>query len=226
MKIKTPSVLLSALLLFSLNGRASDDVQWSEFRLFHATNKLSTAPASLNALTAPDNTPALDTLPSIGIEVDGRYKWIKFGVKFGYTNTSAEPANSPFPATAYLKVSQLTAGLVGRVPIIDQPSLIFDAFAELGAADTEFTVQTISSGKAVLKKDKNFYQRAGVSAGVGNPSIKLYVEAGQEWNKVDDLSASGTMTTTVTGVDLSGTFYAIGLIITDVPEWMKPKFSR
>lgn len=216
-------ILISTLI--TPNSEADDSVKWSEVRLYHATNKLTAAPTALNNLSAPDNVPPLDTLQSLGIEIDGQYKMLKVGVKFGYTNSSAEPPNAPFPPPAYLSVSQFTAGLVARVPIVTQPAYLFDAFVELGAADTTFNVQTISSGKATLKKDKNFYQRAGASLGAGSASVKVYAEVGQEWNKINDPSSSGTMVTNIQSVDLSGTYIAFGLIISDVPEWLKPKIK-
>lgn len=226
MKIQTVVLFIALINFFTVNTKADDNVKWSELRLFHTTNNLTTAPTALNNLTAPDNVPALDTLQSLGIEIDGQYKWIKFGVKFGYTNSSAQPPNAPFPAPAYLSVSQLTAGVLTRIPIITQPAFLLDAFAELGAADTTFNAQTVSSGKATIEKDKNFYQRAGASVGVGTSAIKLYAEVGQEWNNLKDLSSSGTLVTNIPSVDLSGTYYAIGLIISDVPEWLKPTIGR
>lgn len=226
MKTKTGILFLALITLFTAHSEADDSVKWSEVRLYHATNKLAAAPTALNNLTAPDNVPALDTLQSLGIEIDGQYKMLKVGVKFGYTNSSAEPPNAPFPAPAYLSVSQFTAGLVARIPIVTQPAYLFDAFVELGAADTTFNAQTISSGKATLKKDKNFYQRAGASVAVGSAAVKLYAEVGQEWNKVSDPSSSGTMVTNIPAVDLSGTYFALGLIISDVPEWLKPSFKK
>lgn len=219
--------LLTTVILITLthNAYADDKIKWSEIRLFHSTLNLATTPTSLNNLSAPDGVSGLDTLRSLGLEIDGQWKWLKIGAKFTYMNSSSEPPNSPFPPLAYQSTRQFNAGIVGRLPLADKDSLLFDVFAEIGASDTTLDVQTIGSGRGSLDKDQNFYQRAGASVGIGSKDLKLYIEAGQEFNKLDGLKATGTLVSGISTVDLSGPYYSIGLIISGVPDWLTPTIS-
>lgn len=225
MKIHAKLLLLLLLTTITQNTLAEDKIKWSEIRLFHSTVNLTSAPTALNNLTASDNVPALDTLRSLGLEIDGQWKWLKIGAKFTYMNSSSEPPNSPFPPLAYQSTRQFNAGVVGRLPIVNKDSLLFDVFAEIGASDTTFDVQTTGSGRGTLDKDQNFYQRAGASVGAGTKDLKLYVEVGQEFNKLDGLKSSGSVVSGVSSVDLSGPYYSIGLIISGVPDWLTPTIS-
>ena len=220
--MQTKNYIVLLLFCLSITAKADDGLKWSELRVLINTNTLATAPTALNNLTAPDNVPALDTLHSIGIEADAKYKWIKVGTQLRGTLFSLTPPNAALGGNSSLTVQQYAGGVLARIPIIDKDMLQFDVFAELGIANTKIDVQTSSSGKGTFTKDSGFYQRAGASLGLGWATFKFYVEAGQEWNNLNDLSFQGTIANNIKSVDFTGPYYALGIIIYGMPSWIKP----
>lgn len=221
-KINKFYFLLIFIQFFSFKVIADDGIKWSELRFFLSTNTLATSPTALNNLTAADNVQKLSDLTGIGLEADAQLKpWLKIGTRIKGIWNSVYPPNPPSPATAYLQVSQYSGGVLVRVPIVNNDWLLFDTFAEVGVANTKIDVQTISSGKGTFSKESGFYQRAGVSAGIGGPAIKFYLEAGQEWNNLSGMSFQGTLNQNVSSVDLTGSYYAFGLIFSGIPSWIK-----
>lgn len=208
--------------LFSSQAWAEEGIKFSELRIFGATNTFTNEPVAFNNLTAADNVQKLDSLTGFGLEADAKFKAFKFGTRFKYVLMSKEPANAPLGGNSALTVSQYTAGLLGKLPVVDKDWAQVDLFVELGMANTSIDIKTLSSGNGTFKKDGSFYQRAGASLGLGTPSFKFFVEAGQEWNNVSDLSFSGTLANNISSVDLSGPYYAVGIIISGLPSWIKP----
>lgn len=227
MKTKTYKTLFLLLLihLFSRTALAEDGIKWSELRIFLSSNTFSSPPAELNNLTAADNVQKLNDLTGLGLEAVGQFKpWLKVGTRIRGIWNSVYPVNPPTPATAYLSVTQYGGGAVARIPLVDKEWVQFDIFAELGLANTKIDIQTIGSGKGTFTNNSGFYQRAGASIGMGFPSAKLYFEAGQEFNNLRSISFEGTLSNNISSVDFTGPYYAIGLIISGIPSWMKPGF--
>lgn len=221
--MKTAQLTGIILFLIALNSRA-DELKFSELRVFLSNNTFSNPQTSLNNQTAADNVEKFSQLNGIGLEADARVKpWLKVGSRIKGVWNSVYPPNPPSPATSYLQISQYSAGLLARIPVAEKDWLYADVFAELGLANTKIDIQTISAGKGSYTKDSGLYQRAGITIGLGSPSTKLYAEAGQEFNNLGNPSYSGTLTANnVSAVDLSGPYYAVGLIISGIPSWIKP----
>lgn len=208
--------------IFTSISYADNSLKFSELRILATTNTFATEPTALNNLTAADNVQKLDTSNGIGLEADAKYKAFKVGTRFKYVLMSKEPIGAAVGGPSALTISQYTVGLLGRYPIVDNDLLTFDVVAELGMANTSFDVKTIASGNGTFKKDGSFFQRAGAAFGVGWPSAKFYFEVGQEWNKLDDMSFTGTIANNINSVDLSGPYFSIGLIISGMPSWITP----
>lgn len=222
-KIYKTILFLALIQFFTFRSHAADEIKWSELRVFISNNTFTTSPTALNSLTAADNVEKLDHLTGVGLEVDGQIKpWLKIGTRIRGIWNAVYPPNPPSPATAYLRISQYSGGMLARIPVVNTDVVLFDIFAELGLGNTKLDIQTISSGNAAFTKNSGFYQRAGASLGLGSAAMKLYIEAGHEWNNLNSMSFEGTLSNTVSSVDFSGPYYAIGLIISGIPSWIKP----
>ena len=215
--------MLVIVQLFSMSAHADDGLKWSELRVYLSSNSFSSAPTALNNLTAADNVKKLSDLTGMGLEADAQVKpWLKVGTKFrGIWNAVNQP-NPPSPATAYIQITQYSAGLLARGTILEKDWIQADLFAELGLANTKIDVLTSVSGKGTFTKDSGLYQRAGISVGLGSPTFKFFVEAGQEWNNLSSVSFTGTLVNNISSVDFTGPYYAAGLIIYGIPSWIKP----
>lgn len=226
--MQTKTYIVSLISLFiTLNSApslaADIDFKWSELRVFISNNTFAKEPTELNNLGNTDNIEDYKGFTGIGLEADAQLtKKFKVGTRIKGIWNSMYPPNSPMPATAYVGVSQYSAGFLGRATLIENENLLVDVLAELGLANTKFDVKTSGSGNGQFTKDAGFYQRLGASVGFGWSSVKFYIEAGQEWNNLNDIKFEGTITHNLTSLDLSGPYYAFGIIISGIPSWIKP----
>jgi hypothetical protein len=216
-------VLFFIIFNSSLSQAVDLDFKWSELRVFIGGNNLAKDPTELNNLGNADNVEDYKSFTGIGLEADAQLaKKFKVGTRIKGIWNSMYPPNAPNPPTSYVAISQYSAGFLGRLTLIDTENVLVDVVAELGLANTKFDVKTTSSGNGMFTKDAGFFQRLGATVGLGWPSVKFYIEAGQEWNKLDDIKFEGTITHNLTSLDLSGPYYVVGVIISGIPSWIKP----
>lgn len=223
MSIKKCLVICMGLFLnlISFKAQAADiDFKWSELRLFLSNNSYTDDNSSLNNLGTTDNIEKMKSFAGFGLEADAKLNsWFKVGTRFKGIFNSVYPPGS---TASYIQLSQYSAGLLGRVPLVDSNTVLVDIFAELGASNNKIEVKTSASGSAEFTKDSVFFQRVGASVGLGWPSFKIFAEAGQEFHKIESLNKSGSLVNTVNSVDLSGPYISAGLIISGMPSWIKP----
>lgn len=212
------NTILASVLFFNTQAFAAD-IKWSEIRLFGTTNSFTNTQTDLDNLTSADKTPSLTQYTGYGLEAYGQMNWFKFGFRYKGAWASLTPDNSTTPATAFLHLQQAGGGPVLRIALINQDWLLLDIFGEVGSTNTTIDVLTKSSGSGTFSKNGTIYERAGASLGIGWSSFKLYVEAGKEWNKVDTPTFTGTLSNSITSIDLSGTYIGFGMIIVGVPSW-------
>lgn len=220
--MKKACIFLFMTFALSFAGASEHEhgFEWSELRLFGENTKLSNSQTALNNLTAADQVSSLSSLTSYGIEADAHLgSWLKIGSRFHGTWTSLSSSAS---STAGLTVRQNAASLLLRVPFIEADYLTFDIFGEAGVANSEIDVRTSSSGTGAFTQNSSLFQRVGGSVGFGGKEVKLFVEAGQEWNNLNNLTYQGTLSTNITSANMNGTFIGGGLIISGVPSWIKP----
>lgn len=214
-------------LTFSRVAKAEGGISWSELRLFGTSNKFSTAPDSLNNLTATDKVNSLSSLTGLGFEADFKVlSFLKAGLRYAGVWTLMTPDNAPNPPTSFLAVQQTKFGLVLRIPLFENDWLRSDLFGEGGTASSHIDVQTTGAGQGTFTKAGSFYKRAGASVGFGWKTIFFFVEAGQEWNSLDGVSFAGTLSNSITSIDLSGSYYCFGLTFNGIPGWIKFSGSK
>jgi len=206
---------------FAFAAGTDHNFSWSELRVFITSTKLSNAQDGFNNLTSADQVSSLSSLTSYGLEADAHVlPWLKIGSRFRETWTSLAPASSS--STAVLNVRQDSAGLVARIPLVDNDHFVLDVFVEAGLANSEIDIRTTSSGTGAFTQNSSFYQRAGGSVGLGWKAVKFYIEAGQESNNLNNLTYRGTLNTTISSANFNGTYIGGGLIISGMPSWIKP----
>lgn len=213
------SLLVVNGLFFSSIAHAELDLKWSELRLFISGNTYEKDQTQLNTLTDVDNIEKLKSFAGLGFEAVADYKpWVKLGTRLKFIGNSNYPVGS---RASYLQILQYTAGIVARFPIAATNNVSMDLLAELGLANTKIDIQTLA-GKATFNQSAGFFQRAGASLGLGGEEFKFYVEGGYEWQNLNGLKSEGTLVNNISKVDLSGPYTAVGVIISGLPEWIKP----
>lgn len=225
MKSKNYLYVVSLVILTSGQLALAKDIdfKWSEIRLFISETSLASSPSDLNALTVADGVPELKKLTGFGLEATAELSsLLKVGTKFKGIFSGTNKEEGVTPSTAYLSVQQYSAGLTGRLAVANTPNVLFELFAELGLSNNTIEVRS-TAGNATWTKDSHFYQRGGLAAGFGSKDFKFYAEGGYENFNLDGVSYEGTVGSTIKSIDLSGAYVGLGLIISGVPDWIKPK---
>lgn len=216
------NAFLNALFL-TVPARAKDyNLKWSEVRFFLSDTTFANRDENLGALMQVDQIEELKKVTGFGLEVDAEVSsWFKAGTKIKGVFNGSNKKEAPFPATEYLAVQQYSAGLTGRVMLVNKENFFFDVFGELGLSNNTVELKT-TAGNAKWDKNSHFYQRAGASTGFGGSSFKVFVEGGYESFKLDNLNYEGTIGQNIDEIDLSGSYVSVGLIISGLPSWIKP----
>ena len=78
----------------------------------------------------------------------------------------------------------------------------------------------MSNSAGTLKKTPNPYKRAGAAIDVGFTNFFIFAEGGYQCEKLDTMSYSGTLSNSVSSIDLSGTYVAAEFIVTGLPGFL------
>lgn len=119
------------------------------------------------------------------------------------------------------ELSQESVALVGRIPVLKTKVLRLDGFAGVGGTNTTLKIKTATQEGELSKKDNQnwfagYYTTVGGSVAIGYKYLFLIVEGGMETNKVSNLTRTGTVNANVSEIDLSGSFFTLGLLFNGV----------
>lgn len=181
------------------------------------------APKDLNDSVEPQGIKKIDLVTTYGLEATYPVlSMVDVGVR--YTKKMVNNEEDPIDLnTEYsTKIDQDAVLLLARVPFVKTGILRVDAFAGVGGTNTTVKVKTASQDGELTKKAGTGwfaapYAAAGVSAAAGYKNIYFVVEGGFESNKVDSFDRSGTVSASIKDLDLSGTYFTIGLMIDGLP---------
>ncbi|MNT43520.1 hypothetical protein D3C72_1799970 [compost metagenome] len=121
-----------------------------------------------------------------------------------------------------MKLDQDAFMLIARVPFVKTDIYRIDAFAGVGGTNTKLNVKTSSQdGEFTKSVGESWYASpyaaAGASVSVGYKFFYVVFEGGIESNKVKDLKSSGTVNSSIDTLDLSGSYFSLGLMFDGVP---------
>jgi hypothetical protein len=186
------------------------------------TNKLN----DLNTAMTNEGLKKIDKLTSFGVEIIFS-KFIIFEPGIRYTRrtfiTDENPSNSLTNYEASL--TQDSYLLLARIPFVKSSFFSFDIFGGVGGNNTKIKIKTATSDGELNRTVKDWlatpYYTAGSSIGLGFKSILLYAEGGYETNKVNKLQKSGTVASSFSSLDLSGSYIMLGIIFDGVKATQK-----
>lgn len=165
----------------------------------------------------------VDGITQYGVEiVYPAFQYLDVGVRYAKRtlNNDENPANSATDYTA--KIDQDTFMFLARVPFYKSDIVRLDAFAGAGGSNTTYTIKSASEDGSLTKKANSGwfaspYAAAGASLAVGYKWIYFVMEGGVESNKPDSFDRSGTVSSNISNIDLSGGYLTIGILFTGVP---------
>lgn len=172
----------------------------------------------LNTFTTAQGLKKMEGVSQLGLEITYPiHKYLDVGARYAkkLADASEEPDN---PGTDYsVRLDQDAFMLMARVPFIKTDVYRVDAFAGVGGTNTKLTIKTAGQNGDLTKSvGDNWYASpyaaAGVSLSLGYKRFYVVFEGAYEMNKVKDFSRSGSAGTDISELDLSGSYFTLGLM--------------
>lgn len=180
-------------------------------------------PTNTNETLEAQGLDKLKNTSQLGLEITyPLFKYLDVGARYTKILASSEenPAN---PSTEFNSmVDQDTILLIARVPFLKTDIFRMDAFVGVGGSNTTFRMKTaFQNGELSSKGPEGWfgspYAAAGVSAGIGYKNFYLVFESGYAMNKVANFKRSGNISGALDTLDLSGSYFTLGLMFDGVP---------
>lgn len=192
-----------------------------QVRLF--AGMVAATPSNANETLEAQGLKKLENTSQLGLEITyPLFKYLDVGAR--YTKTLADSEENPANASTDYnsKVDQDSVLLIARVPFLKSDIFRLDAFAGVGGSNTTFKIKTAAqSGELTSRASDGWfdspYAAAGVSAAIGYKQFYLVFEGGYEMNKVSSFKRSGTISNGLDTLDLSGSYFTVGLMFDGVP---------
>lgn len=215
-KLKS-ALALGLILLSTQTTLAKSDL--GQGRLFLGYTKGD--PKELKTELAAQGLKDADGINNFGIEITfPTYEYLQLGLRYNHHLMGLDELTSD-PATDYkAEIKQDTFAGVARVPFYKSDFVVMDVFAAVGVAMTNYTEKTASID-GTLKNSASPYYTAGASMAFGYKQYFLFFEGGYEGNKVSDLKREGTINNNLNTLELSGTYFLVGLMFDGIPIFKK-----
>ena len=183
----------------------------------------SVNPTSLNDVIQTQGMAKMDSVTHYGVDIT--YPVLPFldlGVRYTkhLGDKQEDPSNSA--TDYYTKIDQDSVALVARVPLLKTDILRADIFGGFGGSNTTVKLKnSAQDGELTKKADSGWfatpYSVAGASVGIGWKHFFVFFEGGIESNKVDGFSRTGTTSSNITNLDLSGGYFSLGIFMDGIP---------
>ena len=216
---KSSSVLLGFAFLFTSSAFAAEfPVQ---ARLFAGVNFVD--PQNVNETTTAQGLQKIDKSNQFGVEITYPVaSYLNVGVRYSKRIISLDE-NPSTEATDYsVKVDQDALLLVARAPFAKTETFKADVFVGVGGTNSTLKIKTASQdGELTSSAGEGWaqspYAAAGLSAAVGYKQFFFVIEAGYEYNKVSSFKRSGTVSSSIDTMDLSGGYASVGFLLDGIP---------
>lgn len=175
-------------------------------------------PVNLNTEMTAQSLKKIDAVSQLGLEATySVFKYLDFGIRYTkrYVNQDELTNN---PATDYHgQIDQDSVLLLARVPFFRTNIVRADIFGGVGGSNTTFKIKTATQDGELTRRESNDwfatpYASFGASVGIGYKKFFLVAEGGLETNKVNKFKRTGTVNTNIDNIDLSGSYFTIGLM--------------
>lgn len=187
----------------------------------------SVDPQNVNQTLEAQSLKKIDGITQFGVEAT--YSLVSF-LDVGLRYTKRVANNQEFSLSANTdygaKMEQESMLLLARFPIVKTDILRLDAFAGFGGSNTTLTIRSASqngdfTSRAAAGWFSTPYAAYGASAAIGYKKVYFVVEGGIESNKVDNFKTSGSVSSSINTLDLSGSYFSIGLLVDGIPGSFK-----
>ncbi|MDD4973488.1 MAG: hypothetical protein PHY93_04015 [Bacteriovorax sp.] len=219
------NIIITALVTLSIQSSSAKDL-FLQGRLFLANTNVNKLDNLNNAITN-EGLKKIDKTTNFGVEITfPTFRFFEPGMRYTRRTFSADenPSNS---LTNYeAQGTQDSIQFLARFPFIRSSFFRFDIFGGVGGNNTTLKISTAASNGELSRSATGDwfatpYYAAGSSIGFGFKSILLYAEGGYEANKVNKLQKTGTISSNISSLDLSGSYFMIGIMFDGIKGFQK-----
>jgi hypothetical protein len=205
-------------VMITQSAIAGSDMGMGQGRLFFGAAKAD--PKDVNTELTAQGIKNIDTSNQYGIEITFPiFQYLQLGLRYSHHYISEGEVTS----TANDYRAEITQdGMLGmaRVPFLKTDIVHADVFAGVGANSSTYSEKAAGQdGK--LSNSANPYYLAGASLALGFKQYFVFFEGGFESNKVGSLKSSGTINNGISSIDLSGSYFMVGLMFDGIPIFKK-----
>lgn len=191
-------------------------------RLFLGTTGVN--PKNANETLEAQGLKKIEGISKLGVEITYPiHRFVDIGGRYtkhlGDSQELTDDPNTDYNA----RIDQDTVMLLARFPFIKSETFRFDVFAGVGGSNTTMTLKTAGQDGEYTKRSSSEgwfgapYAALGVSAAIGYKWIYLVFEGGFDNNKVDSFSKSGSVNGSIDTLDMSGSYFTLGIMFDGVP---------
>lgn len=179
-------------------------------------------PTELNRELDSMGLKSFDWIPQYGGEVTYSFlNSFEVGLRYSHREGEQDEQNSDLTTEYKATLVQDSALAVLRLALIKTDFFRLDAFGGAGGSNTSLKVKTASQDGQLTRKEGNDWFASpcfayGGSIAFGYKKIYLAFEAGVETNKIDNFKKVGNVTSDLREIDLSGSYFMLGLIFDGV----------
>ncbi|HEY8272084.1 MAG TPA: hypothetical protein VIG33_14430 [Pseudobdellovibrionaceae bacterium] len=194
-------------------------------RFFAGTTSVD--PQNVNETIEAQSLKKMDKVSQFGFEVTyPLLNYLDVGARYTKSLVHNDENPSDINTEYSADLNQDSVLLLARIPFVKSSSVHVDVFAGFGGSNTTFKVKTASQDgeftrKAVDGWYASPYAAYGASVGVGYKHVFFVIEGGFETNKVDGFTRSGSASTNIETLALSGSYVSIGIMLDGVPGSVK-----
>lgn len=216
-KLKS-ALMLGLLVVIPVNFvMAKDDL--GQGRLFLGSTKAD--PTELKTELTAQNLKNIDAISQFGIEITfPTFQYLNLGLRYNRHYMSQDELVSD-PSTDFkAEIIQDSMAGVARVPFLKTDFVHMDVFAGVGFSNTTYSEKVVVQDGQLEKKFSPYYT-AGASMALGYKQYFLVFEGGYEGNKVEGFTRTGTINNNINTIDLSGSYFMVGLMFDGIPIFKK-----
>ena len=184
-------------------------------------------PKDVNTELEAQTLKQIEAITQYGVEVTYPLaKVLDVGLRFTHRIILRDELLTTATTDYQAQLNQDSAMFVARIPFVKTKIMRMDAFAGLGGSNTSLKIKTAGQDGEVHRKESGDWVAApvaayGASVALGYKMFYLVIEGGMETNKVTNLKRTGNVNTNIEAIDLSGSYFTVGLMFDGISASQK-----
>lgn len=208
------------LIVIGFNSITFAKEDLGQARLFLGSTPIK--PTKLNTELTTQGIKNLELLNQFGVEITfPTFKVLQTGLRYTRHYAHQDELVSNDVTNYRAEITQDSMMGIVRYPFFKRDHVLIDIFLGAGAGTTTYS-QRDATKDGKLTNSGSLVYAGGASLAVGYDKYFLFFETGYEGNKVGKFKKSeDSFNSTIESLDMSGTYFTIGLMFDGIPIFTK-----